>query len=77
MFGAEGQGDEGAGDGTSHTSWWSWPALVLAVVLAEAGLSMAWCLVVLALAPMVTVVGYETLGHRHQEEALTLMKSSL
>ena len=51
--------------------------LVLAVVLAEAGLSMAWCLVVLALAPMVTVVGYETLGHRHQEEALTLMKSSL
>jgi len=48
--------------------------LVLAVVLAQAGVSMAWCLVVLALAPVVTVVGYETLGHRHQEAALTRMR---
>jgi low temperature requirement protein LtrA len=48
--------------------------LVLAVVLAEAGAPMAWCLVVLSLAPVVTVVGYETLGHRHQEEVLTQMK---
>lgn len=44
--------------------------LALAVVLAEAGVSMAWCLVVLALAPVVTIVGFETLGHRHQEAAL-------
>ncbi|MGH8965265.1 MAG: low temperature requirement protein A, partial [Actinomycetes bacterium] len=50
--------------------------LVLAVVLAEAGVSMAWCLVVLALAPVVTIVGYETLGHRHQEVVLTKMKQS-
>jgi low temperature requirement protein LtrA len=50
--------------------------LALAVVLAGAGLSMAWCLVVLALAPLVTIVGYETLGHRHQEAALTRMKQS-
>ena len=50
--------------------------LVLAVVLAEAGVSMAWCLVVLALAPVVTIVGYETLGHRHQEAVLTRMKQS-
>ncbi|MGH3989573.1 MAG: hypothetical protein ACRDTZ_20035, partial [Pseudonocardiaceae bacterium] len=48
--------------------------LVLAVLLAEAGVSMAWCLVVLALAPVVTVVGYETLGHRHQEASLAQMK---
>jgi low temperature requirement protein LtrA len=48
--------------------------LVLAVVLADAGASMAWCLVVLALAPVVTVVGYETVGHRHQEAVLTAMK---
>ena len=48
--------------------------LVLAVALAQAGASMAWCLVVLALAPVVTVVGYETLGHRHQEDALREMK---
>ena len=44
--------------------------LVLAVVLAAAGVDMAWCLVVLAVAPAVTVVGYETVGHRHQEEML-------
>lgn len=48
--------------------------LVLAVVLAEAGVSMALCLVVLAMAPVVTVVGYETLGHQHQEAILTRMK---
>ena len=48
--------------------------LVLAVVMAHVGVSMAWCLVVLALAPVVTVVGYETLGHRHQEEVLKQMK---
>ena len=51
--------------------------LVLAVVLAGAGLSMAWCLIVLALAPVVTVVGYETVGHRHQESVLTRMKQLL
>jgi len=41
-----------------------------AVVLAAAGVGIAVCLVVLALAPAVTVVGYETLGHRHMAEAL-------
>jgi hypothetical protein len=44
--------------------------LVLAVVLATAGLAMAWCLVVLMVAPWVTVVGYETIGHRHLAAAL-------
>jgi low temperature requirement protein LtrA len=39
--------------------------LVLAVVLAATGVEVAICLLVLALAPAVTVVGYETLGHRH------------
>ncbi len=50
--------------------------LVLAVGLAAVGVSMAWCLVVLALAPVVTVVGYETVGHRHQEAALIRMNRS-
>jgi low temperature requirement protein LtrA len=50
--------------------------LVLAVVLAKVGVSMAWCLIVLALAPVVTIVGYETVGHRHQEAELTRMKHS-
>ncbi len=44
--------------------------LVLSVVLAAVGVSVAACLVVLALAPTVTVVGYEVLGHRHMAEAL-------
>jgi uncharacterized membrane protein YdbT with pleckstrin-like domain len=42
----------------------------LAVIAALAGADMAVCLVILMLAPAVTVVGYEMLGHRHQEEAL-------
>lgn len=44
--------------------------LVLAVVLAAAGVPMTICLIVLMLAPVVTVVGYETVGHRHQAEAI-------
>jgi hypothetical protein len=42
-------------------------AAVLAsgVWLAESGYSMANCLLVVTLAPLVTVVGYEVAGHRH------------
>ena len=35
------------------------------VVAAYAGVSLGWCLVALAASPFVTVVGYETVGHRH------------
>jgi low temperature requirement protein LtrA len=47
-------------------------AVVLAgaVLLANAGVSMTICLLVVTLAPMVTVVGYEVLGHRHAAEAI-------
>jgi low temperature requirement protein LtrA len=44
--------------------------LGLAIGLAAAGVSMAVCLVVVAIAPAVTVVGYETIGHRHMTKAL-------
>jgi hypothetical protein len=44
--------------------------LVLAVVCAELGMSLSWCLVVLMLAPAVTVLGYETVGHRHLADAI-------
>jgi hypothetical protein len=44
--------------------------LALTVGLAAAGVSTAVSLVVLALAPWVTVVGYETIGHRHMADAL-------
>jgi low temperature requirement protein LtrA len=42
----------------------------VAIWLAAAGISMANCLLVVTLAPMVSVVGYETLGHRHAAQAL-------
>jgi hypothetical protein len=44
--------------------------LVAAILLAAAGIDMAVCLVVLMLAPAVTVVGYEFVGHRHMAEAI-------
>jgi low temperature requirement protein LtrA len=44
--------------------------LVLSVVLAAVGVSVAVCLVVMVLAPATTVVGYEIIGHRHITEAL-------
>lgn len=44
--------------------------LALAVGLAVAGASIAVCLVVLTFAPIVTVVGFEALGHRHLAQAL-------
>ena len=44
--------------------------LAAEVVLAEAGGSIAACLVVVALAPVVTIVAYETIGHRHMQEHL-------
>jgi low temperature requirement protein LtrA len=44
--------------------------LAAAVWMAAAGISMANCLLVVTLAPMVTVVGYESLGHRHAAEAI-------
>jgi len=42
-----------------------------AVALAGAGVTMAVCLVVVMLAPVVTVVGFELIGHRHVEKAIS------
>jgi len=44
--------------------------LVLPVMLASIGAPMAVCLVVLMLAPLVPVIGYETLGYRHMAIAV-------
>jgi len=40
------------------------------VLAADAGVSMTVCLLIVTLAPVVTVVGYESLGHRHAAEAI-------
>lgn len=47
--------------------------LGLSVLLAALGVSVAICLLVLMFTPIVTVLGYETLGHRHVHEALSRM----
>jgi low temperature requirement protein LtrA len=44
--------------------------VALAVIAALTGVDMAVCLVILMLAPAVTVVGYEMQGYRHQADAL-------
>lgn len=56
-----------------HLALLAGTALVLlaAVALAGAGVSVPVCLVVVMLAPVVTVVGYETVGHRRQALSLT------
>jgi low temperature requirement protein LtrA len=51
--------------------------LVLSVALAAVGVGVAVCLAVLMLAPVVTVLGYETLGYRHVEEALARMRPAV
>jgi low temperature requirement protein LtrA len=49
--------------------------LVLSVGLAALGVSIAVCLLVVMFTPIVTVLGYETLGHRHVQEALARMRA--
>jgi low temperature requirement protein LtrA len=44
--------------------------LVAPLLLASAGASMAWCLVVLSLSPWVTVLGYELHSHRHNAQVI-------
>jgi hypothetical protein len=44
--------------------------LVAAVVLAAIGAGVPVSLLVVALAPVVTVIGFETVGHRHMAEAI-------
>jgi hypothetical protein len=41
-----------------------------AVAAAISGVDMAVCLVILMLAPAVTVIGYEQRGYRHQAQSL-------
>ena len=49
--------------------------LVAAVVAAYYHLSLAWSLVVVALAPVVTIVGYEAVGHRHMQDHLSKLRA--
>ncbi len=44
--------------------------LAAAVVLAAVGVAIAICLIVVMISPFITVIGYETVGHRHQQQML-------
>lgn len=50
--------------------------IVLPVVCAGFGVNMTVCLALLMLAPVVSVIGYEVVGHRHGDEALERMLSA-
>jgi low temperature requirement protein LtrA len=47
--------------------------LVAGVALAAAGVSLTWALLVVAFTPWVTVIGYEAVGHRHNEDVLAAL----
>jgi low temperature requirement protein LtrA len=49
--------------------------LMAAVVLAERGLSLPWSSAVVALAPVVTIGGYETIGYRHLHEHVSKLRA--
>jgi hypothetical protein len=42
--------------------------------MAGIGVAPEWCLLVLSLVPWITVVGYETIGHRHNAQVLAALE---
>jgi low temperature requirement protein LtrA len=60
-----------------HLTLLAGTALVLAaaVVLADHGLSLALSQVVVALAPVVTIVGFETIGYRHLRDHVSRLRA--
>lgn len=51
--------------------------VALAVIAAIAEVDMAVCLIILMLAPAVTVVGYELQGYRQQADALAKVEGKI
>jgi hypothetical protein len=51
--------------------------VVGSVLMAAVGVPLVWCLVVLSMTPWVTVVGYETVGHRHSEQVLARLRGAV
>lgn len=51
------------------------PFLAGPLLMAGAGVSMPWCLIVLSLSPWVTVIGYELRGHAHNARMLERLRS--
>lgn len=48
--------------------------LALSVGLAALGVGVVWCVLVLSATPWVTVLGYETVGYRHNAEVLVALE---
>ncbi|MFV0406011.1 MAG: low temperature requirement protein A [Propioniciclava sp.] len=59
-----------------HTVLVALTAIVLAaaILMASAGVDIAWCLAVATLAPWVTVVGFEVRGHTHVADQLSALR---
>ncbi len=51
--------------------------IAVSILLAASGAGVATCLVVLMLAPVLSVVGHEALGHRHVAEAMARMRATI
>jgi low temperature requirement protein LtrA len=52
-------------------------AVIISTVIAAAfGFNMSACLIIIMLAPAISVVGYETIGHKHKAKALTQNNNS-
>ncbi len=49
--------------------------LAIALWMARAGVSMGWCLIVVMLSPVVAVLGFETVGYRHQAQMLERVRA--
>jgi low temperature requirement protein LtrA len=47
--------------------------LAAPLVMASAGVALSWCLLVVALAPWLTVVGYELRGHEHNARVIAAL----
>ena len=44
--------------------------LAAAVIVAASGGSLGVCLILVTLSPIIVVIGYETIGHRHEAAVL-------
>jgi len=44
--------------------------LAAAVIVAASGGSLGICLILVTLSPIIVIVGYETVGHRHEAAVL-------
>ncbi len=50
-------------------------SLAAPVLMAGAGIELVWCIAVLAVTPWISVAGYESRGHQHNQEVLERLRA--